>query len=171
MANDKNGNPINVNNLITTVRPTQLGKKQADLTLDVRKAAAGLFRMEGGEVKVPRKRATSDKWPDWFESLEAPAVVYIWTDGQTQKTVQWDEEAQLFHDEDGNQYTGDNVVEAASPDGREVEGTTEALQQLRNAITRFNGKTGKKLATRFVKAQRDASGRTIRQTEMVYRIR
>lgn len=169
MADD---NKRDFSQMIATVRPTQLGKPKADLSLDVRKVATKLFRVEAGEVKVPRKRATSDQWPEWFQTLEAPKVLYFHVpDENTQIEVTYDEATELFRDEDGNQYTGDNVVEMADPDGREVEGTTEALQQLRNAITRFNTKTGKKLATRFVKAQRDGSGRTIRQTEMVYRLK
>lgn len=177
MANDKNGNPINVSNLLRTVKPTELGKAKPDLSLSVAKVSAGLFRVEDGKVKIPRKRATSDKWPEWFAELDAPQILYFFVESEDKAIpVTYNEEKELFeaHDEDGNvtaQYTGDNVVEMANPDGREVTGTMEALQQLRNAITRFNKATGKQLGTRFVKAQRDASGRTISQVEMVYRIR
>lgn len=170
---DNNGPKFNANgNLIATVRPTALGKPKVDTTLQVAKAASKLFEMVNGEVKVPRKRATSEVWPEWFEELEAPKVIYLFIkDAATQIPVTYDEGTELFSDEEGNTYTGDNVVEYADPDAREVKGSMEALQQLRNAITRFNTKTGKKLGTRFVKAQRDSAGRTIEQTEMVYRLR
>lgn len=165
-------NKMDISGLIRTVRPTTLGKKAPDLSLDVRKASQKLFRVENGEVKVPRKRATSEQWPAWFEQLEAPKVLYFYVpDEQTQIPVTYDEATELFRDEDGNTYTGDNVAEMADPDAREVTGGPEALQQLRNAITRFNNKTGKRLATRFVSAKRDSSGRTIEQTETVYRLR
>lgn len=175
MANDTKGNPINTAHLLTTVKPTQLGKPKADLSINVTKAAAQIFRMEEGQVKVPRKRASAEsKYAEtyaWFNELEAPQTVYLWTDGTKQVEVTWDEEAQLFHDAEGNQYTGDAVMECGIPDAREVTGSMEALAQLKNAVTWFNNKTGKKLATRFVKATRDKSGRTVEQTEAVYRLR
>lgn len=182
MANDKNGNPIQLSsNLITTVKPTSLGKKVPDLKVDVRQVAAKYFRMEGGEVKVPRKRQTSEIWKTeypWFEELGAPETVYIWSDGKEQIPVTWEADEDdgeggkgIFMDADGNKYDGSNVMEAANPDARAVEGTPEALQRLRNAITQFNNKTGKRLATRFESAQRDKSGRTIVQTEVVYRVK
>ena len=172
MANDKQGNAINISGMLATVKPTQLGKPKADLSLNVAKASMKLFRVEDGQVKIPRKRATSDQWPEWFGELEAPKVQFFFVKSESEGIpVTYNEETELFVDEDGNEYTGSNVVEMAEPDGREIEGTPEALVALRNAITRFNTKTGKKLSTRFVKAQRDSSGRTIRQTEVVYRVR
>lgn len=178
MANDKQGNEIQTSNLIRTIRATQLGKKAPDLSLQVKEASKQLFAVIGGEVKVPRKRATSEVWPEWFEALEAPRILYFFApnDGTEPVQVEWNEELGLFEgpeDENGkrDQYTGDTVVEMADPDAREVEGTMEALQKLRNAITRFNNKTGKRLATRFVSAQRDSSGRTVQQKELVYRLK
>lgn len=172
MAQDTKGNPINISGMLATVKPTQLGKPKADLSLSVAKGAMQAFRVEAGQVKIPRKRATSDQWPEWFGELEAPEVKFYHVVSDTEAyEVTFDEESQLFSDENGNQYTGQSVVEMATPDSREVEGSPEALVALRNAITRFNTKTGKKLATRFVKAQRDSSGRTIRQTEAVYRVK
>lgn len=172
MANDTKGNAINISGMLATVKPTELGKPKKDLSLAVAKASAQLFRVENDKVKIPRKRATSDQWPEWFAELEAPTMHYYFVKSENEGIpVTWDESAELFTDADGNQYTGENVVEMAQPDAREVAGTPDALVALRNAITRFNTKTGKKLATRFVKAQRDSSGRTIHQTEMVYRVK
>lgn len=175
MANEK----PDMANLIRTIKPTTLGKKKASIEdLQVAKAAtASFFQVVNGEVKVPRKRATSEQWPSWFETLDAPTVLYFYVEeGKEPLQVHYNEEAELFEHiaEDGTvlaQYTGDNVQEMANPDVREVTGSMESLQQLRNAITRFNNKTGKRLATRFVKAKRDSSGRTIEQTEAVYRLR
>lgn len=175
MANDKQGNEISgsTSNLIRTIKATQLGKKAPDLSLQVKEASKQLFAVVGGEVKVPRKRATSDVWPQWFEELSAPKILYFFApnDGSDPIPVTYDEETELFQGEDGNTYTGDNVVEMADPDVREVTGSMEALQKLHNAMTRFNNKTGKRLASRFVKAQRDSSGRTVEQTEAIYRLR
>lgn len=165
---------VDISNMLRTIKPTSLGKKKASIEdLQVAKSASkSFFQVVGGEVKVPRKRATSEQWPAWFEQLEAPTVLYFYMEeGKEPVQVEYDEESEIFTAEDGSQYTGDNVAEMANPDVREVTGSPEALQQLRNAITRFNSKTGKKLATRFVKAKRDSSGRTIEQTEAVYRLR
>lgn len=173
-------NKPNISNLIRTITPTQLGKKPKATVNDLqvaKSASAKFFQVIGGEVKVPRKRQTSEQWPEWFAELEAPTILYFYMEeGKEPIQVHYNEESELFEakDEEGNvtaQYTGDNVAEMANPDVREVSGPPEALQQLRNAITQFNTKTGKKLATRFVKAKRDSSGRTIEQTEAVYRLR
>lgn len=189
MSEDNKMPKVSLAGMISTVKPTTLGQKKVDTSVAVTNIARKLFAVEAGQVKVPRKRQTSEVWPQWFEALEAPAILYFYfSPGVTQSEdnaipVKYDEKTELFYaiDDEGNEklddngrreeYTGDNVVEMASPDGREVESTMEGLQQLRNAITRFNTKTGKKLATRFVSAQRDQSGRTLRQKEVVYRLK
>jgi len=169
--------------LLSVLRPTSLGKPKADLSLNVSKASGKLFRVENGEIKVPRKRQTSDVWPEWFNDMEAPEVLYFYIDqskpeGDPDRAipVTYNEETELFEHkaEDGTvlaQYTGENVAEMAQPDVREVSGTTEAMANLQNAVTRFNTKTGKKLVVRFVKDERDKSGRTLHATRAVIRVR
>lgn len=170
-------------NLLSVLRPTTLGKPKADLSVSVSKASTKLFRVENGEVKVPRQRRTSEQWPDWFNELDAPKMLYFYIDTTKAEDdperaipVEYNEATELFEhkDEDGTvlaQYTGDNVAEMANPDAREVSGTTEAMANLQNAVTRFNNKTGKRLVVRFVKDERDKSGRTLHATRAVIRVR
>jgi hypothetical protein len=173
----------NSDNRLSVLRPTMLGKPKADLSLSVAKASHKLFRVENGEVKVPRQRRTSEQWPEWFNELDAPKMLYFYVDnskpeGDPERAipVEYNEQTELFEhkSEDGTviaQYTGDNVAEMADPDAREVSGTTEAIAQLQNAVTRFNTKTGKRLVVRFVKDERDKSGRTLNATRAVIRVR
>jgi YD repeat-containing protein len=164
-------------NLLSVLRPTALGKapKPTMKDLDIRPAARKLFAVENGEVKVPRKRAAKMEWPEWFNDLDAPRTLYIWTDGTVQHEVEWNEEAKLFErtDEDGklHQYTGDSVFEMADPDAREVSGPPEVIAQLAAAVARFNKHSGKTLASRLEKATRDKTGRTVSQTNVVYRLK
>lgn len=159
-------------NMLATIKPTALGKPKADLSLNVAKIAFKLLPVRDGEAKAPRQRANANVWPDWFDTMEAPKVLHFFLKSESEGIpVDYNEEKGLFVDEEGNEYTGDNVVEMADPDAREVSGTTDAIQNLQNAVTRFNAKTGKKLAIRFVKDQRDSSGRTIQATRAVIRVR
>jgi hypothetical protein len=171
-----------VNAMTSIIRPTQLGKSKPDLKLSVAKVGARLFRVEDGEVKVPRKRrGTDDSEYAWFEELEAPKTMYVFLadPGKPEDAieVEWNEDIQLFEakepNEDGSrdQYTGDNVMEVGLPDARQIEGTPEAINKLQAAVSRFNNRTGKRLVVRFVKDERDKSGRTLVATREVYRTR
>lgn len=168
---------INLSGMLGSVKATTLGKAKPNLELkEVAQPATQThyFRMENGEAKIPRVRKSSNVWPEWFEALKAPEVAYFFVqDDGKGLPVQYNEEKELFVDEEGNEYTGDNVVEMGKPDSKTLEGSPEAMQALQNAITRFNTKTGKKLAIRFVKDVREqgGNGKTITAVREVYRVR
>lgn len=174
--------------LITTFRPTTVGKPKPDTSFTITKPAKRLFKMEAGEAKVPRKRQGVDSKYEteyaFFNEMEAPTTVYVvLADDGSQIQVEWDETYQnedgstgIWHDADGNLYDKDasQVMEGGYVDERNITGTPEAMVQLQNAITWFNNRNrdkGIRLAKRFVAAKRDKTGRTVEQTEAVFRTR
>lgn len=181
MANDRNGNKLDLGNALATITRSNLGKKQSDLTLKVAQVAQRMFRAEDGEIKVPRKRRGADDTEyAWLQDLDAPKTLFVYMPDPAKPEeaieVEWNEEAQLFESkaEDGTvtQYenTG-NIMEMGIPDAREITGSPEAINKLQAAVSRFNNKTGKKVVVRFVKDTRDKSGRTLEATREVYRVR
>lgn len=168
--------------MIQNIKPTTLGKTAPDMVVKVATIGAKMFRVEGNEVKVPRKRrSTDDTQYEWLGDLAAPKILYVFlpdpSKPETALEVEWNDELQLFEGpadpETGkrDQYTGDNVMEVGIPDARRVEASPEAMNKLHSAINRFNAKTGKRVITRMVEDKRDAkTGRTLLQVREVYRV-